>query len=77
MDIPLKIFYDLYLKISVSMNNNFQAIIKYLQSNYKPGRAIAQAVSRWLPTMAARVQTPGLVMWDFMMDKSGAGAGFI
>jgi hypothetical protein len=20
---------------------------------------------------------PGLVMWDFMMDKSGAGAGFL
>jgi hypothetical protein len=92
------------------------------------GRAIAQAVSRRLPTAAARVQTPGsghvgfcdgqkwrwgtfsprrtsvspanlhsfsfstiifttqrggqgsnpsLVMWDFVMDKSGAGAGFL
>jgi hypothetical protein len=41
------------------------------------GRAIAQAVSRRLPTAAARVQNPGLVMWDFVMDKSGAGAGFL
>jgi hypothetical protein len=37
----------------------------------------AQAVSCWLPTAAARVQTRGLVMWDFVMDKSGAGAGFL
>jgi hypothetical protein len=27
--------------------------------------------------MAARVQNLGLVMWDFVMDKSGAGAGFL
>jgi hypothetical protein len=41
------------------------------------GRAIAQAVSRRLPTAAARVSNPGLVMWDFVMDKSGAGAAFL
>jgi hypothetical protein len=28
------------------------------------GRAIAQAVSRWLPTAAIRGSNPGLVMWD-------------
>jgi hypothetical protein len=28
------------------------------------GRAIAQAVSRWLPTAAAPGSNPGLVMWD-------------
>jgi hypothetical protein len=28
------------------------------------GCAIAQAVSRWLPTAAARGSSPGLVMWD-------------
>jgi hypothetical protein len=38
------------------------------------GRAIAQAVSRWLPTTAARVQT---WVWNFVIDKSGAGAGFL
>jgi hypothetical protein len=43
----------------------------------KEGRAIAQAVSRRLPTAAARVQNSGLVMWDFVMDKSGVGAGFL
>jgi hypothetical protein len=42
------------------------------------GRAIAQAVSRRLPTAAARVvSNPGLVMWDFVMDNSGAGANFL
>jgi hypothetical protein len=40
------------------------------------GRAIAQAVSRRLPTAAARVQTR-VGTWDFVMDKSGAGAGFL
>jgi hypothetical protein len=40
------------------------------------GRAIAQAVSRRLPNAAARVQTR-VGMWDFVMDKSGAGAGFL
>jgi hypothetical protein len=39
------------------------------------GRAIAQAVSRQLPTAAARVQTR-VDTWD-VMDKSGAGAGFL
>jgi hypothetical protein len=41
------------------------------------GRTIAQAVSRWLPTAAVRGSSPGLVMWDFVVDKSGAGAGFL
>jgi hypothetical protein len=41
------------------------------------GRAIAQAVSRRLPHRDGPGSIPGLVMWDFMMDKSGAGAGFL
>jgi hypothetical protein len=45
--------------------------------SYSLGRAIAQAVSRRLPTTAAPGSNPGLVMWDFVMDKSGAGAGFL
>jgi hypothetical protein len=40
----------------------------------KSGRTIAQAVSRQLSTAATRVH---VVMWDFVMDKSGAGAGFL
>jgi hypothetical protein len=37
------------------------------------GRAIAQAVSRWLPTAAVRGSSPGLVMWDFVVDKVALG----
>jgi hypothetical protein len=33
------------------------------------GRAIAQALSRWIPTAAVRGSSPGLVMWDFVVDK--------
>jgi hypothetical protein len=40
------------------------------------GRAISQAVSRRLPTAAGRVQTR-VGTWDFVMDKNGAGAGFL
>jgi hypothetical protein len=46
-------------------------------SNTVKGRAIAQAVSRRFPTAAARVQTRVWSWWDFVMDKSGAGAGFL
>jgi hypothetical protein len=35
-----------------------------MQHSSQLDRTIAQAVSRWLPTAAARVQTQGLVMWD-------------
>jgi hypothetical protein len=37
------------------------------------GRAIAQAVSRWLPTAAVRGSSPGLLMWDFVVDKVALG----
>jgi hypothetical protein len=44
--------------------------------NAHKGRAIAQAVSRWLPTAAARVQTR---VWSSGIcdGQSGAGAGFL
>jgi hypothetical protein len=40
------------------------------------GRAIAEAVSRWLPTAAARVQSR---VWSngICGGQSGAGAGFL
>jgi hypothetical protein len=47
-----------------------------IQLNHFAGRAIAQAVSRRLPTAAARVQTR-VGTWDFVMDESGAGAGIL
>jgi hypothetical protein len=37
--------------------------------NLAVGRAIDQAVSRWLPTAALRGSSPGLVMWDSVVDK--------
>jgi hypothetical protein len=37
--------------------------------NQLVGRTIAQAVSRWLPTAAARSSRPGLVMWDLWWTK--------
>jgi hypothetical protein len=44
--------------------------------SYHPGRAIAEAVSRWLPTAAARVQSQ---VWSSGIcgGQSGAGAGFL
>jgi hypothetical protein len=41
------------------------------ESNGKLGRAIDQAVSRWFPTAAARVQTRGLLMCDLWWTKWG------
>jgi hypothetical protein len=40
------------------------------------GRAIAQAVSRWLPTAAVRGSKPDLVMWDLWWDKVAMGQVF-
>jgi hypothetical protein len=37
------------------------------------GRAIAQAVSRWLPTAAVRGPKPDLGMWDLWWDKVALG----
>jgi hypothetical protein len=49
-----------------------------IEQIHQLGRAIAQAVSRRLPIAAARVQTRvWSFMWDFVMDKNGAGAGFL
>jgi hypothetical protein len=44
---------------------NFEYII-YIGSL---GRAIAQAVSRWLPIAAARGSSPGLDMWDLWWTR--------
>jgi hypothetical protein len=41
-----------------------------------PGRAIAQVVSRWLPTAAVWGLSLGLVMWDFVVDKVALGQVF-
>jgi hypothetical protein len=33
-------------------------------------------VSRWLPTAAVRGSSPGLVIWDFVVDKVALGQVF-
>jgi hypothetical protein len=45
----------------------------YLPSKSPKGRAIAQAVSRWLPTAAVRGSKPDLGMWDLWWDKVALG----
>jgi hypothetical protein len=40
------------------------------------GRAIAQAVSCWLPTAAVRGSKPDLVMWNLWWDKVTLGQVF-
>jgi hypothetical protein len=52
------------------------AIQPYITTYQLPGRAIAEAVSRWLPTAAARVQSQ---VWSSGIcdGQSGAGAGFL
>jgi hypothetical protein len=51
-------------------------IITSLLKGDNEGRAIAQAVSRWLPTAAARVHA---WIWSsgICRAQSGAGAGFL
>jgi hypothetical protein len=44
-------------------------ILENLNYDAGLGRAIAQAVGRWLPTAAVRGSSPGLVMWDLWWTK--------
>jgi hypothetical protein len=39
----------------------------------KRGRAIAQAVSRWIPTATVHGSKPDLGMWDLWWDKVALG----
>jgi hypothetical protein len=62
------LLHNCYIKILQNLNwTTFQYSI-YLIGPLC-GRAIAQAVSRWLPTAAARGSSPGLVMWDLWWTK--------
>jgi hypothetical protein len=40
------------------------------------GRAITQAVIRWLPTSAVRGSKPDLVMWDLWWEEVALGQVF-
>jgi hypothetical protein len=55
---------------------SFVTSVSCVQILVNPGRAIAEAVSRWLPTAAARVQSR---VWSSGIcgGQNGAGAGFL
>jgi hypothetical protein len=53
-----------------------QALLLYLFKIHSEGRAVAQAVSRSLPTAAARVRAR-LWLCGICGGQSGAGAGFL
>jgi hypothetical protein len=57
-------------------HNTLQALARPVPVTFLMGRAIAQAVSRWLPTAAARVRA---WVWSCGIcgGQSGAGAGFL
>jgi hypothetical protein len=56
--------------------NAYRILVGKPESKTSLGRAIAQAVSRWLPTAAARVRA---WVWSSGIcgGQSGAGAGFL
>jgi hypothetical protein len=51
----------------------FHKTVNILVVTYNLGRAIAQAVSRWLPTAAVWGSKPDLGMWDLWWDKVALG----
>jgi hypothetical protein len=67
---------ECFLIRQVGLNFNFLFWALSFFLIYTFGRSIPQAVSRWLPTAAARVQT-----WVYSCGicggQSGAGAGFL
>jgi hypothetical protein len=66
------------LFLCTTLNHIFCYLVSRSSSsiNDKVGRAIAQAVSRWLPTAAARVRAR---VWscEICSRQSGTGAGFL
>jgi hypothetical protein len=66
-----------YISTYSSFRHNMEATVAlHAQATYATGKAIAEAVSRWLPTAAARVQSR---VWSSGIcgEKIGAGAGFL
>jgi hypothetical protein len=53
-----------------------ERVAVYCENHIKDGRAIAQAVSHWLPTAAARDLTR-VYSYGICGGQSGAGAGFL
>jgi hypothetical protein len=74
------LFMSRYSFINMGLDSNYAQLshhgLQMESVTSRHGRAIAQAVSRWLPTAAARVQTR---VWSSGIcgGQSGAGAGFL
>jgi hypothetical protein len=64
------------LQLLASHSTELKQFPNWLTYSVTHARAIAQAVSRWLPTAVVRGSKPDLVMWD-VVGQSGAGAGFL
>jgi hypothetical protein len=73
----LKIYKAVILTVDCIFGNNILKCAIVMINNYMPigGRAIAQAVSRWLPTAAARFK-PGSSHVGFVVDKVALRKGF-
>jgi hypothetical protein len=67
-----------FLKRKENIFNSLKVLLKYFKMPLiiYIGRAIAEAVSRWLPTLAARVQSR---VWSSGIcgGQSGVGAGYL
>jgi hypothetical protein len=64
--------------IHCTLSNHWQgerSEIKYVRQTYRGGRAVVQAVSRWLPTVAARVRIHAVC--GVCGGQSGTGADFL
>jgi hypothetical protein len=55
--------------------SRFEIVSEICYSQYEYGRAVAQAVSRWLPTAVARVRVGAAC--GICGGQSGTGAGFL
>jgi hypothetical protein len=67
---------DLVRRLEFLQNIIFRKLVSVIKCKRNLGGAIAQAVSRWLPTAAARVRSQVRSCGTFG-GQSGTGAGFL
>jgi hypothetical protein len=61
--------------LTLEASNPEECGSNFVQANFYPGRVVAQAVSRWLPTAAARFRVRVEHVW-FVVDKAALGQVF-
>jgi hypothetical protein len=71
----IKLFFFAFLFNVTSDNIKIMQIVLLLTGILSIGRAIAEAVSRWLPTSAARVRARGWQL-GFVVDRVASGQVF-